>query len=393
MKILFDFKDMIGGAPRSHLAHMMLLKNNGYDVMATIGDDLEELQKLAVGIRIIPVTNFMRVKGFKLFNTIRRWVKLINSEKPDIIYSNRIPQFKFLAVVSDLTGVPLVFAQAGGEANKRNFITMKGKTPIAYSMENKKVFVDAGFSENKIHVISNRISQSISNKGEAGFIHGPNCLNVLMVGNIKSATINGYINFFEFLKNNSNIINTPFCLKIAGKDISPESAYESVISGTIAAINKSLQNTGKIEAPAWIENIQAIQVKSDVVIGKGRSVIEPAMAGKVCFVLAETGRLTRISPDTFHSLYEHNFSGRGQQQDNTNDFLQILQEGINNQIAKQAKQVALYIENAYLLDYAKEKLVAAFAEAMSQNKKNKIQRFFIGLRRFVCKPSASHILF
>jgi hypothetical protein len=383
MKILFDFKDMTGGAPRSHLSHMLLLKRAGYDVVATIGQDYEKLQTLSEGIRIIPIINFNGLNFWSLINNIYTWQKLLAIEVPEIIYSNRIPQFRFLAVVSDFSGIPLVFAQAGGIAKVNTLLPMKGKVPVCYSLENKKVFVAAGFSERKVHVISNRISQSASHKGKAELQQKTDCLKILMVGNIRDVTINGYLHFLSLLLKNAAIVKNTFNLKIGGKDISPEGTYKIELSEKIIALNNSLKGIGIIEHPSWIENIQSVQAKSNVIIGKGRSVIEPAMQGKVCFVLAETGRLTKISPATFQSLYEYNFSGRGNQKDNTDDFLQILKKGVSSELLNEAEQAAQLVKDAYLLDYAKEKIEEALSDALRIKKKNKFKRCFCGVTRFV----------
>ena len=116
LNIIFDFQDMIGGAPRSQLEHMMAMKQAGHNVIATIGKDADLLRQKADGVKVFQIDNFSLKTPMKNFKLLKQWNNIIRSVKPDLIHANRIPQFRSLAVVSDITGVPLVFAQAGGVA-------------------------------------------------------------------------------------------------------------------------------------------------------------------------------------------------------------------------------------------------------------------------------------
>jgi hypothetical protein len=150
MKILFDFQDMSGGAPRSQLAHMQLMKKAGHEVVATIGEDHDLLKKKAEGVRVIKVENFHIEKPITNIKNIRKWLQLLRKEKPGIIHANRTNQYKMLAVVSDLSGIPLLFSQAGGKAKYANILPMKGRKAIVYSVENKQQLLKVGFKESDI---------------------------------------------------------------------------------------------------------------------------------------------------------------------------------------------------------------------------------------------------
>lgn len=359
---------MSGGAPRSMLAHLTIVKAAGYEVLATIDEDYEELSKLVNDTPVIKIKNFRAFNPFDTIKTIVQWIKLLNTHKPSLIYSNSIPQSKFLSIIADLSGTPLVYAQAGGVARKDTLKIMTGTVPVAYSAENKRVFLEAGFANESIHVISNRISQSAKYSIYETRIKEPDSIRVLITGNIKSFTINGYLNFLSSLKERRRHIKKQFNVIIAGKDVSGNNKYQQSIIEMIDDTNDIIKGLGAIAYPCWVDNIQAIQAKSDIIIGKGRSVIEPAMKAKVCFVLAESGVLTRISPDSFHSLYEYNFSGRGSQKDNTNDFFQILEKGIMPKFYQDAQEASLLIQKEYLVDFAQEKLERAFSDALKTKK-------------------------
>ena len=376
MKILFDFQDMSGGAPRSQLTHMLAMQQLGHEVVATISKDAEVLRGLINCIKVIEIDRFQVQKPFHNLTVLRQWIHALKAENPDIIHANRTTQSRFLGVASDWVGIPLVFAQAGGEAKLVNLRPLLGKTAICYSLENKKTFIESGFKQDAIHVIANRI-HAIE---ELGFISNLSTYpkNVLLTGNIKKGTAIGLLTFlknFEFAGLN---LESEFLLQIAGKDITPNKAYHDQIIDQIVKTNIALAGSGKVEHLGWVDDIVNIQDAADICIGKGRSIIQPAISGKVCFVLAETGKLTRVSAETFDSLYEYNFSGRGNQRDDSLEFFNILSGASAWHNAQQdAAVVQPRILEAYLAEGAKDKLLAAYSYAFAnqERKSNKPKAF------------------
>lgn len=342
---------------------MLAMKKAGYDVVATIGKDAELLEQKAGGVRILVVDGFSLKSPIKNLKLVRQWLEIVKREQPDVIYANRIPQFHFLAVVSDLTGVPLVFAQAGGVAKVCNLKPMYGKTPITYSLENIDVFVKSGFKDADVHVITNRIPGAII---EPTHRNHEDPLRLLAVGNIKEETLSGPISMIQLLQDNAARINISFVLQLAGRDISKEKTCQGALNDQIALANDILGPLGHVEHLGWVEDIETIQAEADVCIGKGRSVLQPAMQGKVSFVLAESGRLTRITEETFDNLYPFNFSGRGPQQDSTGDFLALFGPGETFQrYAYDAQMVATTVRQAYLDELAIDKLEQVYHDALS----------------------------
>jgi len=379
LKIIFDFQNMIGGAPRSQLEHMMVMKQAGHDVVATIGDDADLLRHKADGVEVKQVDNFSLKSPMKNFKLIKQWNSIIRSVKPDLIHANRTTQFRFLAVMSDLTGVPLVFCQAGGVASLSNLIPMYGKTPVCYSMENKRTFIKAGFNSNEVNVIANRIPDLKNSKN-----HQPTHLpiKILFTGNIKTVTVQGLLALLKHIEVIAKQIKVPFLLQIAGQDISPGRVYHEVVARQILATNNALGERGSVEHLGWVEDIERLQASVDICIGKGRSVIQPAMAGIICFVIAETGRLSLVSKENFANLYEFNFSGRGDQKDCGSDFLGILSDiSTYAKLKDKADEVAPTVRDAYLADKAKDKLEQAYTQAF-KTQSNSPQRF-VSIKRFL----------
>ncbi len=368
MKIIFDLQSMGGGAPRSQLTHLFHVKRHGHDVVATIGWEFETLRKLAPDIRIHKVSNFKRFNILANIKIVHRWIKLLREEKPDLIYSNLPVQFIGLAIVADISGVPLVFAQAGGEANKRLIRFMRGNIAIVYSQENMQAFIEAGFVESDVHLISNRIPLKRKDRDiDDDFIKPP--LTILLVGNIKRETIKGVTWILDQIGKWGRSCHLLFEVHIAGKDASSREIYAKILLRQIERAEDSLEGHGKIEWLGWVDDIEDLQLAHDICIGKGRSVIQAAMYGKTCYVLSEEGRLTRICPDNFESLCMYNFSGRGPQRDDSEDLKSLLTDApTKNPFHADAIAVQSMVREAYLDEYAHPKLMRAYEAALKRNR-------------------------
>lgn len=373
MKIIFDFQDMIGGAPRSQLAHMLQMKKNGHEVVAVIGKDKEKLESLAPNVRIVCIENF-HTKSFKsLIKSSLSWKKLIKQENPDIIHSNRTTQSKFLAVLSDFYKVPHVFAQAGGIANKYDIKSLEGKIGVLYSLENLHSFKSSNFDEKALFVIANRISMLDVKEAQRG-----DKIKMLMVGNIKEGTINGYVKFIESLKNISSVTQE-LDIEIAGIDFSKEKSFIKRLKKSIDAINNDTSLPVKVTHLGWVDNITSTISDAEICIGKGRSILQPAMTGRVCYVLSEDGVLTRIDKKNFDSLYEYNFSGRGEQSSSNKEFFDMLaSREMFESIKIDSSEVVETVKKEYLEDFAYEKLLKAYNYAVESQKFNCLN----GLKRF-----------
>lgn len=383
MKILYDFQDMTGGAPRSQLAHMLVMKANGHEVIATIGKDFKLLKTKAPGVKVIKVENFRHKKIVSVVFLILSWVRLILKEKPDLIHTNRSTQSRFVAIASDFTGTPMVFSQAGGVANPRWIKNMVGKTAIVYSYENKAVFVNSGFNQDQVFVVSNRVPnptivhiRNEPSKSETTII--------LITGNIKKDTINGLLKILKNVRTNAKRLQNPFVIKVAGKDFSSNQEYYNLLETEVEKTNIVIASKGYVQLLGWVEDIEKEQASADICVGKGRSVIQAAFYKKICFVLSEEGVLTRLTKKSFKNLYHYNFSGRGPQTNNNDDFINILQT--NNAMAsftKDANDVCDDVKNAYSITYAYGKLLPAYHFALGSAKKTIIPvRLLNGVSRF-----------
>ncbi len=379
MKVIFDFQDMSGGAPNSQLAHMMLLHEKGHEVIAAIGKDYEKLFEKAINIKIYKIKNFNLKNPLSSFMSILEWLKILKNQQPDIIHSNRPTQNRMLAVVSKISGIPLVVAQAGGKVKYAEILPLLDFVAIVYSKENLAAFIEAGFKFNDVFLISNRIPTWNIKDQEIQSSRGGNT-TITLTGNIKSSTINGIRFFIDLINNSITEIFGSVKFILAGKDISNNNIFEKELKHIIDNTNKNMPKGSKIEFLGWTDKIEKIQIESDICIGKGRSILQPAMMGKICYVISENGTLTRIRKSNFDKLYYFNFSGRGDQEDDTNEFLSILKgRELIPSLQNESYEIQEIINNSYNISYAYEKLILAYKKAKEKESNNKTQHWISGL--------------
>jgi hypothetical protein len=171
---------------------------------------------------------------------------------------------------------------------------------------------------------------------------------------------------------------------IAGKDISEGMIYFNQINGIIQKTNHQINSFNKIKHLGWIDNIEKLQANADICLGKGRSVIQPAMMGRICFVLAETGVLTRVNRANFQSLYEYNFSGRGKHFDNRDELIDVLTGKIAlDTLFDEAMNTMSIVRKAYLAEYAESKINSVYKNLIQNNRiKTKLDTM-IALKTFL----------
>jgi len=354
LKIVFDFQDAIGGAPRSLLAHAKAARNAGHVVIGTIGrdEDASFISDAGIDVRVIP--NF--VMGRPLYNMqlLLRWRSFLTHEKPQLLHANRPVQCKFLAVVSILTGVKFLPAQAGGVARQADIIPLQGFPVLVYSSENMEQYSKCGFDKSDIHVIRNRIAEPEEQTEHEGINDAE--LQILCIGNFKEGTVGGIKSLLLAIGRNSINVSRRFKLLLAGADITPDRHLTKDIEQLVARTNQSLGRRGKVTWLNWVDDLSSLYIRANVVVGKGRSVLQPAMMGKIAFVLSERGFVTRIKRSEYDVLSAYNFSGRGALCDDTKDFLAMLQSVDDETHAhylfdREARSIAGEIRNDYSVSF------------------------------------------
>lgn len=347
---------MSGGAPKSQIQHMESMRKNGHEILITISNDIDEL-KASIGDNI----NVVEIDQFKINNPLKniiltyKWIDLLTKYKPDLIVTNRTAQNKFLFAISKITGIPHVPCHAGGNAAIHNIIPLIGANVIVYSKENQKQFANHGHNQKNIFLVSNRIQKKDYFPIVEKSIRP---LTILIAGNIKSQTIHGYKFILNHLIDISPYIEKKIRIIIAGKIISNENYLFE-----ITKLLDSLNSYANIQAEylGWVNNISDIENNSDICIGKGRSIIQPTLKGKIGYVLSEDGFITRISKNTVDKIYEYNFTARGLSKSYSSELLDCINsDELLKEFEDEARSLIEQVDEWYSIEKLYHKLIVPY---------------------------------
>lgn len=308
MRFLVDFQNSIGGAPRSQLAHSRALIELGHEIVAVISPESSPHFLTELDCKIFYLSQFETSKIVNNIKLLKRYLRIIEEEDIEVLYVNRVDQCQFLSIVADLAGVKIINARAGGLLQSDLVKVHKDKPYILYSQENLKAFLDAGFNRDQLVVIPNRLE----NKSITLDVPVPQKeLVVTITSNIKKDTLTGLMWFFNFIRESSNENHLNIRINLSGEDILRDRESSSFFFAKLEETIESLPENYSMKYLGWVDNVSNVQNSSHICIGKGRSVIQPAMAGKICFVISESGNILRCKTDIYEELRYFNFSGRG----------------------------------------------------------------------------------
>lgn len=381
MRILVDFQDTVGGAPRSLKEHALLLQENGHEIVAVISEKKCDPFFSNTGFEINHLPRFYTRYISRSIRLIFKYHKLIKQKKIDLIYSNRVEQCQFLSIVSDISNVPILNARAGGTDISDLVRIQKDKHYIVYSDENLIRFKDLGFNNNQLFLLRNRIPIPTSHNQEK--IVNNNEVVITLIGTIKEETICGLLWFLRFIEVNAKHSDIQYKVYLAGgnrlKTERDVIRFEEALYKTQSKIpeNWSITHLG------WVDNITQLQSQSQICIGKGRSVVQPAMIGKITFVISESGTLYRCKKDSYSNLQFFNFSGRGtirEIRSSLSEFKELISDRNSMEMYhEEAKKMILKFKEDYATDYAKEKL-EEIIKYVKDNQKIKF-RYYMAIKK------------
>lgn len=359
MRILVDFQNTIGGAPRSLKEHALLLKENGHRIIAVIPENECDTFFDNTDFEIFHLPRFYNRYVFSNVVLIFRYCNLIKQKKIDLIYTNRDVQCLFLSIVSDFCKIPILNAMPGGYITSDIMKVHNDKDYIVYSEENLEAFQKFGFPLNKMFLLRNRLP--IPKVKHETNSPPQNEIILTITGNVHSNTLKGLLWFLTFIKKNAIESHIKYRINIAGSNILKTENEKLKLEEVLFHTQQALPANWQIFYLGWVENIEALQAKSHICIGKGRSVIQPAMMGKISFVISERGTLFRCKKDNYDDLLYYNFSGRGEIRENENSLneftILLSQKNIFIKLQKEADDLKQRFKEDYATEYAKEKFI------------------------------------
>lgn len=310
MKVLIKNHIFAGGAARSLLQYAKILIDNGAVVIAAgeITSDGVVNNYKENGIRVYDIYAFYRRNFLKNIILLFKFYKLVFDERPDIIITTDDLNAAFCSLIGRCLNIKVIIVRAGGNdpASDGLLKTWNCNQIIVFSMENKDYFIRHNYDLNRIKLISNRIEansdvhyeefyQKLGNNDEK--------IVLLIISRLEEGKLNSILTTFNIVECLAKKINN-IQLMVAGTGSS-----EGLIRNRAAKINNKFNNE-IIKMLGHVDEIQDIIMKSHLVFGKGRSVIEPVMMNRLGVVVGEDNKFSICTLDSFDNLYKYNFAGR-----------------------------------------------------------------------------------
>lgn len=331
VKILFKNRSFGGGAPKSLLEYIKVARDNGADVLSVGAFNYQPVEYLEKDIRTLNLPYFVLHKPVHNYKVLKRYLKLIAEEKPDIIHTTTLYNIYFQSVIEKLTGIPSIYMIPGGQvspfAGKVIANLLKDKKLIVYSEENRQELLSYQVRDESIKVIPNRIDfREIPVDPSFYDVYTDrkpeDLIRTLMITRFSETKIHSIRLAIDYTKKMAED-GLAVELTILGSGL-----YLEQIQKEAAEIN---QEIGKeiIKLPGYQNNVQEYVKEAHLIYGKGRSVIDGIIQKKLSAVVNENNQVFVCSPDNFIELSDYNLTGRNEVRPTSYQELKDLFKQIN----------------------------------------------------------------
>ena len=358
MKCIVRSYGLGGGAPRSLLQHIMVLKKTGYDniiCLTSEGDEslLTEYKNNVnyIIMRKSPAELWEEKKRLDAFREYEYEYSLLKKEMPQLVIVLGEINGALYSYICKKLGIRLIIYIAGAELNTNEQVIelWENCNVICFSEENADT-ICKHYSPEHTFIIPNRIAINYHFSDlRTHYQNKCSIVKILIVSRLTDSKIKSVYSLLNLLKEvagEHNLIK----VRIAGSG-NKEKELSAYCQGIISPYLK-ITLLGHVDALCE-------QFKwAHIVAGKGRSVIEPIIMNRVGCIIGEDGRICFCSLDSFDLLYHYNFSGRGIVND---DPLFEIQDAIkrirNGEILESdIIEVSSIVEKHYSAIYLPEKL-------------------------------------
>lgn len=385
-KILIKLEAYSGGAPNSLLEYGKILNELGHKVISA-----GEFKHKSIVERYndagIETYNIPYVNNRQIFKSIKLAFELYNFCKDKnitMVCSASARDTFYMSRISNLIGFRYLPIIAGGNLNNKIDLikNLHNHKFICFSEENKRDLVRAGHVEENINVISNRINIEEDKNWIKHYSDYSKTIKIVFISRLDSEKTKSILNAIEIVewiaKQGENVV-----LKIVGNGSEFENVKQ-MVKITNDKIGKSI-----IEVLGHVDDTKTVYYDAHVIMGKGRSVIEPMMYNRVGVVIDDENDFAICNIQNIEQLYFHNFSGRNILEKHSKEQLLDLIRNIRN---NQLDYISLYrdfeeVRKKYHSKYLSEKFLPIFnsvnneADGVHDKKRlHKAQLFYIGLK-------------
>ncbi|UTR16169.1 hypothetical protein MM221_06310 [Salipaludibacillus sp. LMS25] len=305
MKILIKNRRFNGGAPLSLLEYAKVAKKNNLDVSAVGAFYKNEDKYKDEGVQVYDLDYFNIKRPFKNVVLIYNYIKLINKLEPDLIHSVTELNILFHKVINPIVGVPVIYTIPGGEISDFFKKFKLEEKIIVFSEENLAQLKKSGYDMKEVILYTNRMSfnPDMNNTISSNNFKNDNHINLLLITRIDQA-------FLQTIKKTLCIVKKlianhyrPHLIILGDGDSMGE------VKRLVSEMNESLTYNAII-LKGHVKDPQTFIMQSDVVFGKGRSIIESIICRKISFVISYEGEISICNLHSLDNLMENNFSGR-----------------------------------------------------------------------------------
>lgn len=371
--ILFRGMKFSGGAPRSAYEYLNVLKADGHNVTAIVWDSEKSLKELyeknfdrVVSEKYI-YEYFERRNFIAMYRAIKKEFRMLKKEKPDLVIVLGYFNMHFYGHLCRSCSIPSIMMIAGGDLSRSDAFLENCLCDhiICFSEENNDV-LKRHFDKKNISVIPNRIHiKKLFHDNEEHYLLKPNdTLNFLLTSRVSA---DKYDSIISFIKTVENIANDKrrISLTVAGAGNCLEKLQNDV---------KSIKNPSlNIEIRGHVDDLLPEFEKAHIVVGKGRSVIEPIMMNRIGCVIGDDGKIELCTKDNFDRIYHYNFSGRNLCCDDSSEILGSLVDSIFDSTynTSQIEEYADIVRQYYSVDFLPQKFLSVLADVNVEEQKKK----------------------
>ena len=364
MNILLRGMSLSGGAPKSVLEHLRILKRDGHRINVIMQEREQGLKELYErefdSFSAAPdiVTLFTKRAFGMLFTQLCREYRELKSAKPDLVLAlGYAPAFFYGSFCKELQ-IPCVMIIPGGDLSGNELYLKGGEWchAIGFSEENREVLSRYTHAES-ITVIPNRIALKTKFDGLSEHLAtARNAVNILLTSRVASGKYDSITRFVDNLCRAADA-RVKINLAVAGGGDKLEQLKEYV-----SGLDNPFVN---VEIKGHLDNLVPEFEWAHLVVGKGRSVLEPVMMNRPGCVIGDDGKIEPCTPENFERLYRHNFSGRGLVCD---DPVAVIR-GVLDSLAGNSVDTETVLETSrlarerYSAEFLREKLYAALDSA------------------------------
>lgn len=366
MKVLFKNRSFGGGAPKSLLSYIKLVKKAGIDVLSIGQFNYEPVDYKQENVPTINMDYFLLSRPILNFKLLKKYLKIIESEKPDVIHVTTIYNLYFQSIVEKLTGIPSIYMIPGGKISSFSArmirSILKDKKIIVYSKENRLDLLKEGVSEDDILHISNRVDFSEF----YNTIQSPE--------EIYNASVNEPIQALLISRfSETKIRSIKYTMELIQALVKDGLEIKLTVLGDGLLYEEMKKKAEEINKSVGIEIFSLVGYKSDVasyvkkshiIFGKGRSVLDGIIQKRYSAVVTENREVYLCTEDNFKLISDFNITGRNSDDltpTTYNTLLRLLGNIQSNQVkADELERVYEVAKNIYDVNEKEEQILALY---------------------------------